>query len=279
MLRALVFFLAVTSMGCAVSVVPSGTLRHVEGAPASTTLDPAHIRVLVWNVYKASLPGWWDDFSGLVPSHDVFLLQEGLWRPEDEARHKGLGVDWWMGVTFINEWSAGDPATGTIIGGKSPVHRASSRHSRYLEPVVGTPKSHSFGRFALAGRDEELLAMSVHAINFRLGLTAFGDHVRSALRDAAHHEGPVIVAGDFNTWSEERTDYLFDLMTQHGFESPYPRSTDDGPSDGRTLSGSWYLDHAFLRGLEVRGEPQVLTTIDSSDHEALSFEVGVPRPR
>jgi endonuclease/exonuclease/phosphatase (EEP) superfamily protein YafD len=272
----LVLVLAVTSTGCAISVAPDGTMRHVEGTTVSETLDPASVRVLVWNVYKASLPGWWLDFERLAAAHDLFLLQEGSWEADAQAQHRALGVDWWMGVTFVSPWSEGDPATGTIVGGRAPVHGATSRHSRYLEPVLGTPKSHSFGRFELAGRDEELLALSIHAINFRLGLTAFGDHVRLALRDVAGHAGPVIVAGDFNTWSQERTGYLFETMTRLGFRSVYPRSAESAPSDGRTAVGDCYLDHAFIRGLEVVGEPRVLRAVDTSDHEALSFVVRVP---
>jgi len=276
MRAALILLIALETTGCAVSVVPDGTMRHVGGVPDRAALDPERVQVLVWNVYKASRPGWWEDFDALVATHDVFLLQEGWWEPRSEARFRALGGDWWMGVTFLSKWSEDDPATGTIVGGRVPVHGATSRHSRYVEPGLGTPKSHCFGRFELQGRDEELLAVSVHAINYRLGLTAFGDHVRLVLRDAAGYQGPVIVAGDFNTWSEERTAFLFEVMERSGFRSVYPRSPQTADDDGRTTSGDHYLDHAFVRGLEVVGEPEVLTTIDTSDHEPMSFVVRVP---
>lgn len=265
----------VATSSCAVRVVPDGTLRHVEGATADA-LDPARIRVLVWNVYKASLPGWWEDFAPLVANHDVALLQEGWWHPDTEPRWAGLGYDWWMGVTFESPWSEGDPATGTVLGGRARLRGVVSRHSRYLEPVLGTPKSHCLGRFALAGREDELLAVTVHGINFRLGLTAFSDQLRLVLQDAANHDGPAIVAGDFNTWSEERTEALFTAMERARFVSLYPRSSVHEPRDGRTPSGAYYLDHAFVRELAPVGTPRVLTAIDSSDHEALSFVVSAP---
>ncbi|MEQ9321415.1 MAG: endonuclease/exonuclease/phosphatase family protein [Polyangiaceae bacterium] len=266
--------LAVATSSCAVHVVPDGTLRHVEGA-AVAALDPTRVRVLVWNVYKASLPGWWEDFAPLVAEHDVALLQEGWWTPDTEPRWAGVGFDWWMGVTFESPWSDSDPATGTVVGARAPLRAVVSRHSRYLEPVLGTPKSHCFGRVPLAGRDDELLVVSVHGINFRLGLTAFSDQLRLVMQDAANHRGPAIVAGDFNTWSEERTDALFVAMERARFSSPYPRSASTAPPDGRTRSGDHYLDHAFVRGLDVT-DATVLTTIESSDHQALSFAVRVP---
>ncbi|HHH28140.1 MAG TPA: hypothetical protein ENK57_07315 [Polyangiaceae bacterium] len=270
----LLLLVAATS-ACAVSVVPDGTLRNADGATADT-LDPTRIRVLVWNIYKSSRPGWWEDFAPLVAEHDVALLQEGWWHPEEQARWAGLGFDWWMGVTFESPWSEGDPATGTVIGGRATMRGVASRHSRYLEPVLGTPKSHCLGRFAFEGRDDELLVVSVHGINFRLGLTAFADQLRLVMHDVANHDGPAIVAGDFNSWSEDRTEALFSAMDRERFVSLYPRSAIDSPPDGRTASGDHYLDHAFVRDLEVVGEPDVLTTIDTSDHEALSFVVKLP---
>lgn len=267
--------IAVATSSCAVHVVPDGTLRHIDGATVEA-LDPNHVRVLVWNVYKASLPGWWDDFLPLVADHDIVLLQEGWWGPDTEGRWAGLGFDWWMGVAFESAWSDGDPATGTIVGGRATLRGVVSRHSRYLEPVIGTPKTHCLGRFPLEGLEEDLLVVSVHGINFRLGLTAFADQLRLVMQDAANHRGPAIVAGDFNSWSEERTDALFASMANARFASLYPRSTNVAPADGRTLSGEYYLDHAFVRGLETVGEPEVLTGIDSSDHEVLSFALRVP---
>ena len=98
---------------------------------------------------------------------------------------------------------------------------------------------------------------------------------RHAPFDEARLSGPAIVAGDFNTWSEERTDALFVAMERARFSSPYPRSASTAPPDGRTRSGDHYLDHAFVRGLDVT-DATVLTTIESSDHQALSFAVRVP---
>jgi len=267
--------LAVATSGCALSVVPDGTVRHVPGATMKA-LEPERVRVLVWNVYKSSQPGWWDDFAPLARRHDVALLQEGWWHPAVESRYAGLGLDWWMGVTFVSKWDASDPATGTIVGGRSPVHGVVSRHSRYLEPVVGTPKSHCIGRLSLAGRTDELLVISVHGINFRLGLTAFDDQLRVVMEDVVDHRGPAVVAGDFNTWSEERTASLFSSMDRAGLRSVYPRDPTDTSGDGRTLVNDHYLDHAFVRELDVTGTPRVLIDVDSSDHQALSFVVRVP---
>ena len=70
-------------------------------------------------------------------------------------------------------------------------------------------------------------------------------------------------------------DALFVAMERARFSSPYPRSASTAPPDGRTRSGDHYLDHAFVRGLDVT-DATVLTTIESSDHQALSFAVRVP---
>jgi endonuclease/exonuclease/phosphatase (EEP) superfamily protein YafD len=231
--------------------------------------------VLTWNLYKASRAGWSADFTRLARGHDLLLLQEGLLAPHTTPVFTGVeGMAWWLGCTFELPLEPGSPRTGTMIGSRSrPAGPIVFRHSPHREALVYTPKSHIGATFSLSGTEARLLAISVHATNIHVRNAAFEAHVDQILEGVAAHRGPIVLAGDFNTWNVARTDYLFARTEALGLRPIYPRGPATEGDDGRMTWLDNYLDHAFVRGLEVVGEPHVLTEVESSDHKALSFEL------
>ena len=82
-----------------------------------------------------------------------------------------------------------------------------------------------------------------------------------------HHQGPVVLAGDFNTWSDERMVVVNDLAQRLSLESL------DYTNHNRTSVFGNALDHVFYRGLEpVEHDTWIVT---SSDHNPtrVSFRV------
>ena len=49
-----------------------------------------------------------------------------------------------------------------------------------------------------------LLSVNLHAINFTLGISDLKQQLDDAADIMRHHTGPIIFAGDLNTWSDER---------------------------------------------------------------------------
>ena len=45
---------------------------------------------------------------------------------------------------------------------------------------------------------------NLHAINFALGTDAYRAQLDAIATELSHHRGPIVVAGDFNTWNDER---------------------------------------------------------------------------
>lgn len=272
---------ASVSVSACVSVPGAPYVRTV-GTTSASTLDGRSIRVLVWNIYKSKLDGWRGDFVALAARHDLLLLQEGYWDDDwTSAFASAPGVQWWMGVTFEYLHESPRPTTGTVLGSRSgPLSPVLCFHSPYREAFVGTPKSHIEATFTVTGSPEPLLAVSVHATNLHPDEDAFDAHMRRIFRRVSLHDGPVVLAGDFNTWTESRTATLFALAQQLGLTSVFPHGpADDQHDDGRTSWNDNYLDHAFTRGLSLRAKATVLAHIDSSDHKPLSFEVAVSNPR
>lgn len=83
--------------------------------------------------------------------------------------------------------------------------------------------------------------------------------------ELARHAGPVILAGDFNTWSERRHEVLVEIAARLGLVSVL---FDD---DGRRLAFGRSLDHFYFRGFRLvrASAPQVT----SSDHNPIVVEL------
>ena len=71
------------------------------------------------------------------------------------------------------------------------------------EPWLGTPKATSITEYPLQDRDDRLLTINLHAVNFTLGLENFQQQFGALADVLSQHQGPVILAGDLNTWSEQ----------------------------------------------------------------------------
>jgi endonuclease/exonuclease/phosphatase (EEP) superfamily protein YafD len=229
-------------------------------------LDPATIKVLVWNIKKAEMPLWREEFLNYTNDMDLVLIQEA-YRSKLflDTIHSIHGIGWDMGVSFINKRD-GQTATGTMIGSRASSTSAFVRHSKDTEHLTNTPKSMTFAKYRLRGHEDELLVISVHAINMT-GLGRFRRHLAQAHEVIKKHKGPVIYAGDFNTWSENRLEFLYNEAAKLGL-----RGTDFRHGLHRMSFSDNFLDHAFVRGLRVRGA-EVFKDSRGSDHRPLALEL------
>ena len=88
-------------------------------------------------------------------------------------------------------------------------------------------------------------------VGYRAQLTALAD----ALAD---HEGPIVLGGDLNTWSDDRAQVVREVAGRLGLvEVTYPE-------DGRTRFIGKQVDHILVRGLDVVASRTIVVT--SSDH-------------
>jgi endonuclease/exonuclease/phosphatase (EEP) superfamily protein YafD len=129
------------------------------------------------------------------------------------------------------------------------------------EPWLGTPKATSITEYPLQGRRDRLLTINLHAVNFTLGVVNFQAQFQALTDVLSSHQGPVILAGDLNTWSDKRQAVVENFMREHGL----------GPvvfePDLRTTTFGHALDHIYVRGM--RAESARVIQVTSSDHNAL----------
>ena len=155
------------------------------------------LEVLSWNIQKAANAGWAEDLASFSQDIDLAFIQEASVQAQiPQAISQDLYSNFAAGYTTASR----ETGVMTLSTG-SPGLRC---ELTTLEPWLGTPKATSITTYSLQDREDHLLAINLHAINFDLGLARF--HLQfEALREVlANHQGPIILAGDLNTWSDDR---------------------------------------------------------------------------
>jgi endonuclease/exonuclease/phosphatase (EEP) superfamily protein YafD len=150
----------------------------------------------------------------------------------------------------------------------SPPDHGSAMLSDAAEPLILSRKAMLRCETPTRRAGTSLMCLNIHSLNFKLGLSGFRDQLERLLEPVGAHLGPVILSGDFNTWSRRRTDLLLAMA-----ESLHLRRVDFPADAGR----EWWrprliLDHVFHShpslGLKP-GSAKILRSIRSSDHAPL----------
>ncbi|NMU84205.1 hypothetical protein HKB16_15060, partial [Vibrio parahaemolyticus] len=75
------------------------------------------------------------------------------------------------------------------------------------EPWLRLPKSALYSQYHLSN-GEKLAVVNVHAINFTVGTKEYVSQLTALEMLLKHHVGPILFAGDFNSWSESRVNAM-----------------------------------------------------------------------
>ena len=117
-------------------------------------------------------------------------------------------------------------------------------------------------------RGTTLLCLNLHAINFR-GTAQYARELRRIDTLLDSHRGPMIVAGDFNSWNPSRLRKLDSFRRRHALEAvPFD------PEAVKSFAGH-PLDFILYRGLHLR-EFDVDACPGYSDHPPLLARFGLP---
>jgi len=253
----------VQSLNCAAAIEAArafGTKGSVDNANA---LDPEAIRILLWNIHKESDAGWQEDLARFAKFDDALLLQEvTLLAPLQDVLYVA-GHRWIMASSFIYEDNDIGVLTATRV---LPVANCTQR---VVEPLIRIPKSTVISWLPLGKTTQTLAIANVHAINFTLTLDAYRAQFAALVDVLAEHAGPVVLAGDFNTWSAQRFEVVREVAKHLGLvEVTFA-------DDRRALFLGQKVDHVFVRGLEVVASSA--TPVTSSDHNPIEVVLRLPR--
>ncbi len=244
----------------------SHSLRSYSSAPAR--MLPQRLKAVVWNIKKAERTAWKQEFDRYAEGRDLFLLQEVYERPVFlDTISSMVGHQWEMGISFLYR-QYGNAATGSMIGAAATPLEASVKHSPDREPLTLTPKATTVAKYDVEALDTDLLVISVHGINFE-STEAFRRQMRQVEGEVRKHRGPVLLAGDFNTWNEGRTSSLHSLVRRLGLsEAAYTNGQE------RMTFNGWPLDHVFTRELVVHSATVEGGSV-GSDHRPILLDLEV----
>lgn len=226
-------------------------------------IDPEGFSVLSWNSHKGSQPGWEDDLAIHGQAADFVLLQEAALDYELKELLRTFASEWLLAIAF----QLGEDDIGILSAGRVPAHFYCA--VREPEPLIKIPKVILASTYPFNGTDKELLIINVHLVNFTIGSDVVQKQAE-ALKDIVdNHPGPVIIAGDFNTWSETRQSLIREKMAEIGLAEVAFNP------DNRVEFFKKVVDGLYFRGLEV--EKAVSHLVETSDHNPLEVHFRLPK--
>jgi endonuclease/exonuclease/phosphatase (EEP) superfamily protein YafD len=221
----------------------------------SPQLDSTNIRLLNWNTHKYSDSRAHDDLLNLGSDADLILLQESI---QDYTTMPSLDPQ--LHWEFAPGYTQAGLKTGVMTA--SSVAPIAACKLTSTEPWLRSPKATNITRYALSGTDETLLVVNVHLINFTFGVSDMRAQLNQALAFVELHSGPVIVSGDFNTWSDERSMVVSDALTQLNLRPV------EYTNDQRTRIFGQPVDHLYVR--DINAINATSHPVESSDHNPIS---------
>ena len=231
------------------------TARSGINKVADTGLSTDQISLLIWNIFKQSRSNWLTDFQQLSSDKDLLILQEAYMDKSLDSVLSDSPYHWLMTTAFYYQ----DNASGVLTASRKLATRHCALYTK--EPFIQTPKSILLSLYPITGTDQTLLVANVHGINFSLGLASYRNQFEALGKVIRNHSGPLILAGDFNSWREDRQAILDELrkelsLQQVEYESHHRITVFGNP-----------IDHVYYRGLELvhSSSPYV----SSSDHNPL----------
>lgn len=215
------------------------------------------IRCLVWNILKARRTHWARDFKSLIADRDLVLLQEAVLNaPSDRLFEADDKFEWVMARSFRH------PTSGVEHGVKTGCSVSAGEKQFYLsphaEPLSQTRKLLLVTRYALQSERATLMVLNMHAINF-VTIDKYVEQLDQLDAVLGRHDGPVILGGDFNTWSPTRLAHFLEVARGAGLvEATMRRKL-------KLAHMNSHLDHVFYRGMTLKAI-ESLGEYTSSDH-------------
>ncbi|STO94068.1 Uncharacterized protein conserved in bacteria [Haemophilus pittmaniae] len=231
-------------------------LQCYQSPEAVAVLPAKTFKLLSWNIHKGQDAGWQKDLQRLSAEQDFVLLQEAT--PQQSLQQFSSSL-------FASAFAYKAQSSGVKTFAKSAPQWYCA--DSLPEPWIQIPKVGSAMAFPLQN-GQTLLVVNLHLINFELKLVNYRKQLEQIFTLVGRHQGPMIVAGDFNSWRGKRVDFLNRLMAQYDLHAVPLQS------DQRVRFLGQPLDHVFSRGVQIL-TANVLA-VKSSDHNPilLEFRIG-----
>jgi endonuclease/exonuclease/phosphatase (EEP) superfamily protein YafD len=267
-----VFLTSVLTTSCRVTGVNSLSPLIVEQHSL-----PPRITIVSWNVHKQRDMRLQADLHALLRRQrpTLVFLQEATAELLDSPLMTGHFAPSWQYP--LRDGSA----TGVLTFSQVAPTRSEVIPTRWREFFLATPKVALATEYLLPD-GARLLAVNVHCLNFeRWGTWKLRSQLTVLKALMAKHTGPILLAGDFNTWNQRRLRLVTALARDLQLTEVGAVVGDLKTGDRQSAVLNWLLgidrtlalDRVYYRGLS----PLTATVLPftSSDHRALQVTFAV----
>lgn len=218
-------------------------------APAVTL--PRRFSLLVWNVQKTAFEHLF--LCGLDTAHDLYAFQEATL-----SCHQPATLPWpWAMTPNLHR---GHRHHGVMTASRTPFRIVTQQLTQRREWLLRTYKGALLTLHPLPD-DRQLALLNVHML-LTTSRRAVQQELAALSRLLGPHAGPLIVTGDFNTWSRPRLRQLDQWADRLGLVHARLSNAHAIKQVGR-----YPLDHILWRGLVLESAHAVESPC--SDHNPL----------
>jgi endonuclease/exonuclease/phosphatase (EEP) superfamily protein YafD len=218
-------------------------------------LDPDGFSLLVWNVLKTSRNGWEKDFRQLSSGMDLLVLQEADRSNDMTQILENGGYHWDLAVAFKYQ----SDEFGVLTASRAPPNFMCMM--RYPEPLISLPKTVMINQYPISGIAQTLTIVNLHLINFTANISEYRSQLQEVETFLMKHDGPLVVAGDFNSWNGGR------METVNAFAHRLALKSVIFKENNRSLYLGRNVDWVFYRGLEPIHA--ISSEVSTSDHNPM----------
>ncbi|RLA69964.1 MAG: endonuclease/exonuclease/phosphatase family protein [Epsilonproteobacteria bacterium] len=234
-------------------------LHHSSCGNNCSTYIPDTFGLLCWNVYKNNQkhPRFHHFLQRESEKRDLYfmLFQEAGFQDDHHFELPHFSYDGAANLEFRKKFY------GVLTASRVESHDAKAYLSEGRESLLGPHKSLLQSYYSFED-GSSLLILNVHAINFREN-QRYSKELERFLHLLKEHKGPMILAGDFNSWNQKRMDKLLKITQELSLRSV----TFEKTGKVKSFMGK-ELDFVFYRELELV-EAEVIDDHKLSDHHPL----------
>ncbi len=238
-----------------IQTVGGGEAIWQVGAAELPALPADNIRITVWNLCKGVGGVLFEhDYRRLCYYSDLVLTQEALMSERSLATFTAPGFHLCHAASYQRRDGLRD---GVMTATRAKIAAPPLRVlCKYPEPIFKTPKAALISMHPLQGHRQQLMVVNLHATLVRLKAIAL-EELQHLLYHLPEHDGPMILAGDFNTFTPGYLRAVEQTLAGHGL-AMVRFGNDRRPTFGN-------LDQIFVRGLKI-DKAWIDINTNSSDH-------------
>jgi len=221
--------------------IPS-LLHHRSCRSSCSRSVPDTFGMLCWNVHKENTKN--SEFKPYLEKMTAekeiafLLFQEANFRDDNHFTLPDFAFDAAANLEYRGEFY------GVLTASRVESKHAQAYLSEGRESLIGPYKSLILSTYTFED-GSELLILNVHAINFREN-QRYHKELERFLTLMLDHDGPMIIAGDFNSWNKRRMQRLHEIREKLGLKAVPFTQTDNVKS----FMGN-HLDFILYRGVEI----------------------------